>query len=293
MFAQFFGAYLLNNNLVSADDLAEAIDNKVNTRMRLGVLAINAGFMTAEQVEHINVAQQAVDKRFGELAVEYGYLTDNDVDNLLSQQPTGYLILGQTLVNNGVLTNSEFETAILDYKAKNHIGDEISIAHDENFEGLINEFYKFGDAENTRVYVDYVTLLFKNLIRFIGDDFVPLKSSVINEYCADYFVSQQVSGEYNAYFGIATEHDGYINLAQRFSKEHLTEINEFVDAITGEFLNVNNGLFIVNESNEYGIELTLNPQEFSRSTNVKFSKTAFCIPVKFSFGVINFIVSIY
>ena len=42
MFAQFFGGYLLNKNLVTAEDLVQAIEDKANTRARLGVLAINA-----------------------------------------------------------------------------------------------------------------------------------------------------------------------------------------------------------------------------------------------------------
>ena len=88
MFAQFFGAFLLNNKLVSPDTLAQAIDDKKNTRMRLGVLAINAGLMTADQVEHVNVAQQSVDKRFGDLCVDLGYLTKADVDRLLSTHPS-------------------------------------------------------------------------------------------------------------------------------------------------------------------------------------------------------------
>ncbi len=99
---------------------------KKHTRLRLGVLAINAGLMTAEQVEHVNITQQSVDKRFGDLAVELGYVTADDVEKLLAQQPTDYLLLGQTLVNNGALTNAEFEKALKDYKAENQITDDIS-----------------------------------------------------------------------------------------------------------------------------------------------------------------------
>ena len=69
MFAQFFGGYLFNKKLVSSEDLTQAFEDKNNTRMRLGVLAINAGLMTAEQVEHVNVTQQSVDKRSVGIAV--------------------------------------------------------------------------------------------------------------------------------------------------------------------------------------------------------------------------------
>ena len=61
----------------------------------------------------------------------------------------------------------------------------------------------------------------------------------------------------------------------------------------GDVYKRQNGLFSVSESNEYGNELTLEPQEFIKSGNVKFEKDAFCIPVAFSFGEVIFIISIY
>ena len=138
MFAQFFGGYLFNHKLCSAEDLTQAFEAKKYTRMRLGVLAINAGLMTAEQVEHVNITQQSVDKRFGDLAVELGYVTEDDVEMLLSQQPTDYLLLGQTLVNNGALTNAEFEKAINDYKAENQLSDD-DISENQNEAGGMKE----------------------------------------------------------------------------------------------------------------------------------------------------------
>ena len=59
MFAQFFGGYLFNHKLCTAEDLTQAFEAKKHTRLRLGVLAINAGLMTAEQVEH-DINQQTL-----------------------------------------------------------------------------------------------------------------------------------------------------------------------------------------------------------------------------------------
>ena len=291
MFAQFFGGYLLNKGLVKPEDLTTAIEDKKNTRMRLGVLAINAGLMTAQQVEHVNITQQSVDKRFGDLAVELGYDTDDDVERLLSQQPTDYLLLGQTLVNNGVLTNSQFESAINAYKEETQFSDEdISENQNEVLARVINDFYHFDSAENARIYTDYVTLLFKNVIRFIGDDFTPLKSYMVRDYDIKNLVKQEFTGSYTSVACIAADDDAYKALAERFSKESFTEIDGFVDATIGEFLNVVDGLFAVNESNEYGVELTMNPQEVLKNTKMEFSKSGFCIPVQFGFGTVDFII---
>ncbi|MBR4554540.1 MAG: chemotaxis protein CheX [Ruminococcus sp.] len=293
MFAQFFGAFLLNNKLVSPETLAQAIDDKKNTRMRLGVLAINAGLMTAEQVEHVNVAQQSVDKRFGDLCVDLGYLTADDVDRLLSEQPTDYLLLGQTLVNNGSLSNAEFEAAISAYKAQYQLSDDdISNNQNDKLSAIVKDFYHFNTAENARIYTEYVTLLFKNLIRFIGDDFTPIESSLAKEAEGQYIVCQKLHGKYTAELAIASPRDEYLAFAERFAKEHFTEVDEYVNEVVGEFLNVNNGLFVVNESNQLGIELSLDPQSYYRDTSVGFTQKAFCIPVAFGFGEVEFFISI-
>ena len=44
MITQFFGNYLLNEHLVTPNQLIEALQEKNNTRLKLGVLAINAGY---------------------------------------------------------------------------------------------------------------------------------------------------------------------------------------------------------------------------------------------------------
>lgn len=291
MFAQFFGGYLFNHKLCTAEDLTQAFEAKKHTRLLLGVLAINAGLMTAEQVEHVNITQQSVDKRFGDLAVELGYVTADDVEKLLAQQPTDYLLLGQTLVNNGALTNAEFEKALKDYKAENQITDDISDNQTETLHNLINEFYHFDNDENARICTDYVTLLFKNLIRFIGDDFTPMEASVIKNFAAEHIVIQKINGKYNAEACIATDSKTYMAFAERFAKESFTEVDDFVNATAGEFLNVNDGLFVVNESNEHGVELTLTPQKFLENGELALSGTAFCIPVNYPFGKLNFIIA--
>ncbi|MBO5448682.1 MAG: chemotaxis protein CheX [Ruminococcus sp.] len=293
MFAQFFGGYLLNKKLVSAADLTQAFEDKSNTRMRLGVLAINAGLMTAEQVEHVNVTQQSVDKRFGDLAVELGYITAAQVDKLLAQQPTEYLILGQTLVNNGALSNAEFEKAINDYKKSYQLSEnDLNGGRSENAVKVVSDFYHLEKAENARVLTNYVTMLFKNIIRFIGSDFTPLESFMVREFDAKYLIEQKIIGDLSAVTCIAADKDEYIEFARKFAGETFGNIDDFVNETVGEFLNVTNGLFAVNESNEQGVELSMTPQRSIINNKITFDKAAFCIPVAFNFGEIDFLFSI-
>ena len=83
MYTQLFGHYLLNNGIVSADELHAALTAMMRIKAKLGAAAIDSGLMTAEQVDEIHELQHSVDKRFGDLAVEKGYLSQDQVRNLL------------------------------------------------------------------------------------------------------------------------------------------------------------------------------------------------------------------
>ncbi len=293
MFAQFFGSYLLNEGLVTRQQFAKALDDKKNTITCFVVLAFNAGYMTAGQVEFIHQVQSTVDKRIGDIAVEMGFVTKDQVEELLSKQPQDYLVLGQTLVNNNVLTNAQFEKALGDYKSCNSLSeDDLNGDKTDKLDKIIADFYKVEGTADTARYTTYLTLLLKNLIRFVGDDFTPLSASVVSDANYENTVGQKIkSDNTDGYTAICCDTDIYIKFAERFSEEKLDTADDFVNATVGEFLNLHNGLFIVNQSNEFGEEMTLEPQEFVYKTAVSFDKTTIDVPVAFSFGTVHFIIS--
>ena len=51
MYAQFFGNYLLTRDIVTKEQLITAMQKKTSQHMKLGTLAIHAGYMTAGEVE--------------------------------------------------------------------------------------------------------------------------------------------------------------------------------------------------------------------------------------------------
>lgn len=292
MYSQFFGNFLLNSKLIKPAQLTKALEVKKNTRLKLGVLAINAGYMTSKQVEEVHFAQTRMDKRFGDIAVDLGFLSHNQVNSLLNSQQTGYLLLGQALVDEGFLSNAQFEKAINDYRAKYNISaNELKNEQNDKIEAIISEFYHFDTAENAANLTNYVTLLFKNIIRFIGDDFTPLEATVIYNFKCGELVSQNIKGKYSSFTAIEADTFPFIQFASRFAKEELLKLDEFSAASVGEFLNLHNGLFAVNMSNENDLELELTPQMTQRNTTLTLPTSAFCIPINFTFGTINFILS--
>lgn len=287
MFTQFFGNYLLNNGLVSHEQLSAALIAQKTTRMKLGVLAMNSGILTARDVEIVHQKQQQEDKRFGDVMVELGYATPEQVDELFKMQPSGHLLLGQALVDSGALSNAAFEQALTDYKNKNSVSDDdMRNDTEDSVRRVMSDFYGIS-GKNDRA--DYVYLLLKNIIRFIGSDFTPLSAEKLTADISG-AVMQKMGNCPFAVTAIAADDAASIQFASRFAKEELTAADEYTQACVSEFINLHNGLFAVNVSNEGGAEIKLLPQEYNVTISAADNADALVIPLEFTFGTVRFII---
>lgn len=293
MFTQFFGNYLLNEKLVTPEQLVEAMQQKKETRMKLGVLAINAGYMTASQVERVHELQSKMDKRIGDIAVELGYMTDEQVIELLHSQPLGYLLLGQAIVDKGYITNAQFEEAINSYKEKFSLTDE-DIKNNENskIEALVSSLYDFSYVSNSSLYEEFVVLLLNNLVRFVGDDFTPLQPEKEIKSTSYKSTSQNITGEFSTQINVFADEATLIEFACRYSGEELNELNEYVEASAQDFINLHNGLFTVNVSNNEQIELKLTPPTMLEELTPNKVSNCIILPFQFSFGTVRFSISL-
>lgn len=270
---------------INADDLSTALSKISDTRVKLGVMAIDAGYMTAQDVDRVHARQQREDKRFGDLAVELNCLTQAQLDQLLGAQKPAQLVLGQVLVDMGLMTNAEFENALIEYKEqyKLDILDESSERR-EAVARMIAELDITGHSENQDYISDYIMLFFKNLIRFIGSDFVPIGTQApLLKY--DFAVTQKIEGKINATTAVMFEGSA-LAFASRFAGEEITGMGELAEASISEFLNLLNGLFAVNMSDNHGIELSLLPQEIVLH-NLDFCN-ANTVTIGYSFGRMHF-----
>lgn len=293
MFTQFFGNYLLNENLVTPEQLFDALQAKKNTRMKLGVLAINAGYMTAQQVETVNMKQRTMDKRFGDLAVECGFVTSEQIDELLGQQPQGYLLLGQTFVDKGYMSNAQFEEAIKNYKEQFSLSDSDLEEGDTSKSGaMVDSLIDLSTTSDPDMYREYIILLMNNLIRFTGDDYTPLSPEYTLVPNDEVYISTQgVEGEFNAVTSLIADEKTLIAFASRFADEEFTEFDEYIDASACDFMNLHNGLFTVNVSNSKEIELRLTPPVTVKGITGDEVNEAIILPIQYPFGVVKFLIS--
>lgn len=294
MYAQFFGNYLLSKNVVTHDQLIQAMHKKSTTQIRLGTLAIHAGYMTASEVDRVIIMQTHQDSRFGEIAISEGYLTETQVTELLKQQKPDFLLLGQALVEDGVLDNQQLQDLIVDYQSENELGDfEYSAETQDAIEHMIQNFFVLAERPLTQHEISFCHLLLNNLIRFIGDDFTLVPPSLCNEYPPNYCVSQKVCGEFSVRPYLDMSEDACIQFASRYVGETFTEFDEYVQASLEDFLNLHNGLFMVNMSNDFSIELKLEPPAIEDTDLLTFETETYLLPIVYPFGTLHFVIELF
>lgn len=287
MFTQLFGHYLLNHGTITTQQLQEALERKNDTRAKLGALAIDAGYMTAEQVERVHEEQRRVDKRIGDIAVEMGFLTPEQVDELLSKQKTANIVIGQALIDLGYITNVQFAKALEDYKATSSFADGKET--DEHLASELVSVFNLDKMEDKDFYIDYLLLLIRNIIRFIGDDFAFAGCAKDGMLAYNSLCSQEIEGDISAFTAIGCGEKAFAAIASRYSGEEITTADEFAEACVGEFLNLQNGLYAVNVSNSQGIELGLTPQTCERKASVEING-AIAVNLAFSFGNVGIVI---
>lgn len=290
MFSQYFGHYLLNKGLINAGQLTDALEYQRSVHLKLGVLAVNAGLMSPAQVEQIHNMQKKVDKRFGELAIQQGYLNEEQLNSLLNTQKQGHLMLGQALIDRKYFTLEQLQKALDNYKKESGLSTrQFNVVKNNDILEVEKIFQNYGESQLSKTYSDYVTLFVKNIIRFI-DDNPTIEINQLNSDCkAEWYARQEIEGKIGMSTGIVCDTPVFIKLAAKFAQEIITEADELARDSVGEFLNLHNGIFLVNMSNN-GVELEMKPQTVVKDTVVKVPGKAYCISCHMTWGKFDIII---
>lgn len=293
MYTQFFGNYLIANNHITQEQLFSAMQRQADKHMKLGTLAMHAGYMTASEVDTVLVEQTHQDRKFGELAIEMNYLSNDQVIELLKAQTPSFLRLGQVLLDDGALTNSEFEAILSNYRSDNELVDlDMIVENQTAIDKLFENFLISSETTLPKECRMFMELLFNNFIRFVGEDYTPISIEEITEFPVEYCVKQEILGQCNIKTYIGMSEETAIAFASRYVEDKFEEFDEYVQASLEDFLNLHNGLFLVNLSNDESIELTLDAPVQTEEPILEFKNTTYRIPVMYTFGTVHFIMEV-
>lgn len=292
MFTQYFGQYLFNKGIITASQLCDLLAYEQSVRVKLGVLAINAGLMTAAQVEEVHELQRTMHRRFGEIAIDKGFLTQPELDSLLGQQASRHLSLSQAIIDKGYLTLNQLEAALEKFKQETRLSEEqFQALQRADIDQIVRLFLKFPEGESGSLYYDYVTLLLKNIVRFLNERPVLSWPLPITKKTEGWLITQQAIGDITLCSGLVLSDATLVGVASRFSQEDLTQVDEFAKDSVAEFLNLHNGIFLINLSDK-GCELDLQPQTIEPNTNFT-QHNDYRIPIDLSCGRLEVFISLF
>lgn len=291
MFSVFFGQYLLNQGAIDKEALSKLLDTSKKTRVKLGVLAINSGLMTADNVNRVSQLQQQQDKKFGEIAIEEGFLTDPELDILLNVQDSEHLKLSQTLIDQHMMTLEDVEKYLNQYRTDYSLSDQTFDAlKDGKARTIIDTYLNFNNDPFTDLYKEYITLFYKNVVRFIDSSLYIKHVELIDSREYDYIIKQDIIGAKRIYTGFGASTDVLIKVASEYADEAFRTLDDYALDALGEFLNLNNGLYLVNLS-DYGVDMTLEIQNIQKNHLISSNKV-YCIPFFTSFGRLDLLISL-
>lgn len=291
MFSVFFGQYLLNQGAIDKETLSKLLDTSKKTRVKLGVLAINSGLMTADNVNRVSQLQQQKDKKFGEIAIEEGFLTEPELEILLSVQDTEHLKLSQTLIDQDIMTLDDVEKYLIKYRSDYSLSDQAFEAlKDGKARTIIETYLNFNNDPFTDLYKEYITLFYKNVVRFIDSSLHISHVELIESRQYDYIIKQDIIGPKRIYTGFGASTDVLVKIASEYADEAFHSLDDYALDALGEFLNLNNGLYLVNLS-DYGVEMSLEIQNIQKNHLISSNKV-YSIPFFTSFGKFDLLISL-
>lgn len=260
MFSQLFGHYLIDKRIITPDEYRATIENQLKVRVKLGTIAIAEGLLTEEQVDDINRLQMQQDKRFGDIAVEKGLLTDDQISALLAKQGNPYMQFVESITQSAGLSAGVIEKTLAVYQKENGFTDQdMEALKNDDIDALIPVFAKSDNPLVTAI----AGLVIKNVNRFITRDYYIghiSKAKSLSYHC---LAGQRItgSGTYYAALAASADDEAFQLVAGRFSG--VKAARGSADSFDGvcEFINVNDGLFASDQSENSGREFELEPVE--------------------------------
>lgn len=254
MFSQLFGAFLLEQNVITKDMMESILAEQTGARAKLGTIAVAAGYLTNAQVEEIHHLQAQQDKRFGDIALEKGYLTMQQLMEVLDQQGNAFMKFLQILVEKNCVSVSEIDTYLSRFQESKGFSDQdMKALKKDDIDAIVPVF-----AFAAKPFVTDVTaLVLRNIARFITTDFYIDRIHRVEDYEYHAIAGQKIIGDYQVWLGFAGKEDmeGLYALATGYAGAQAGKKDIAYDVI-GEFANICSGLFASSLS-EKGINIDM------------------------------------
>jgi len=292
MFNKYFGNYILVKQVVTSEQLRKILKKQQSSNVKLGVLAIESGYMEAPQVNRVHHLQLSRDQRFGEIAVEENYLTQEELNTLLNKQKDSHITIGQVLIDEHILTYEDYEQLLISYKQDSGFSSkEIEVLKSNNTDAIVRLFIQTEQNQHAEIFKEYIELFIRNMVRFIDSNIIIDRPYLTDSYEYANLSSQKIYGPNHIVTGISALDTVYARFAEIYTDEIISEVNDDAKDAVGEFMNCQNGLFVSNLYHK-NIHYDLEPQQYWANGTLTPDTQLYIVPCKLSFGNFDIIFNI-
>lgn len=231
----YFPQYLVNEGVLSPQEAKEYVKACEHTEPGIAVIALAEGAVSASKLAELAPFEK---EAFPKLAVAEGVLFPSQLEKLQAVRALDGLRLAQVLLDSGKMDFVELGK----HMAASGAADGSSVKEAvrrlvENNEELTAE---------AETYAEFTEIFMRSFMRFMGT------TAVVN-FCepeyegmfASHIVSQRLSGAVSFVSGIYASDKVLVEMAQRYSLEKIDDADEMAEDSIAEFLNVVNGIFVV------------------------------------------------
>ena len=228
----YFAQYLANVGAITPQDTQGIFRDCVSTEPGLAVVALSEGVVSASKLAELAPFEKDA---FADLAVKEGVLFTSQVEKLRNIHPAEGLKLAQTLLDQGKMDFIQLGKHIADYDSR-----ETSPVKD-----AVRRLAGDGFSAELDTYADFTELFMRSFMRFMNAPAVVSIGEKLMEEGGTHIVSQRLLGALSFVSGIYAEDAVLLEIAKRYSHEEMEEVDELAEDSIAEFLNVVNGLFVV------------------------------------------------
>lgn len=152
---------------------------------------------------------------------------------------------------------------------------------------------KYSENNNITAFVKtYIEKLVYDIVTYVDTEISIGNIELLNDYKGANELSQEVTGIPSAYSVIDGPKSALVSFAKAYSKlDEIAEFDLLCKEVLVDFLNLHNGLFVVQLSKDKICELSLGvpKQNGNYALDHNTYKSIVIIPINFSYGTINFL----
>ena len=232
---RYFSQYLLNAGVLDAGNISDVMPKSAHAVPQLHILAMQQHLLSESQVEELSTADDVV-----KTLEEAKMLSDAQIESLKNTVPGRDARVAQTLLDEHIADLKTIERCFREYD-----NDEL---HPIKYavKKIVSKYEEMNPVAD--IYGEYTEMFVGALQRFMDTDAVVLTEATDLDFAGTRIVSQSMGGQLSVAVAVLAKNQMFLEMARRYSGEDLTELDELAEDSLAEFINVLNGLYIVNLS---------------------------------------------